>query len=109
VPEKLFNALLGVVWMVSGELVAFYPAPPHQPHDRSRAAAIPYVGIIIIAAGVWFIVRAVREARAAQASTKTLSPIPKSTRHAAAADIRDSLRMIAVSLGVVALGGGTLW
>jgi hypothetical protein len=40
VPNKLFNALLGVLWVVSGALMAFNPAPLHRPHDRSRAATI---------------------------------------------------------------------
>ena len=106
VANKLFNALLGVVWIVSGALMAFNPAPPHQPHDRSRAATIPYVGVVVIAAGVWFIVRAVRESRSGAVSPSVVVP---SARHAAAADIGDSVRMIGLCLAVAGLGVGTLW
>ena len=105
-PNKLFNALLGALWIVSGALMAFNPAPPHQPHDRSRAATIPYVGVVVIAAGIWFIVRAVRESRSGAASPSVVVP---STRHAAAADIGDSVRMIGLCLVVAGLGVGTLW
>jgi hypothetical protein len=106
VPKKLFNALVGVVWIVSGALMAFNPAPPHQPHDRSRAAMVPYIGVVVIAAGIWFIVRAVREARTAAASPSVVVP---STRHAAAADMGESVRMIGLCLAVVGMGVGTLW
>lgn len=106
VPERLFNALVGAMWMISGSLMAFNPAPPHQPHDRSRAAMVPCVGVIVIAAGIWFIVRAVRAARTEAETPRATASL---NRHAAGTAFADSLKMFGLFIAVVGIASGGLW
>jgi hypothetical protein len=94
------------MWMISGSLMALNPAPPQQPHDRSRAAMIPNVGVVAIAAGIWFIGRAVRAARTEAETPRATASL---NRHAAGTDFADSLKMFGLFIAVVGIASGGLW
>jgi hypothetical protein len=50
--------LVGVVWMISGALAAFSPAP----HDAPSAGKFPAVGAVIMLGGIGYVVAAQRNA-----------------------------------------------
>lgn len=89
--------LAGVIWAISGALMAFNPPPP----EPRRAQSLPVVGCIVLVGGIWIAVQAMR--------THDARDSGRPPRHAAATSREQQIRFwLAVLMGIPA-SGALLW
>jgi hypothetical protein len=91
--------LLGSAWMVSGALMAFNPPP----HDVRRAAALPFIGWITMALGIYIAIKVLYTSDAADAG--------KAPRHANGkeAGARESLKLLLGMVFLPVCGAFAVW
>jgi uncharacterized membrane protein YedE/YeeE len=85
--------------MIGGALMAFNPPP----HDFRRAAALPFVGWLTMAFGVYIAVKLLRKPDVANSG--------KPPRHASGEEtsVRDALKFVLAMVFLPACGGLALW
>ncbi|MBP2452724.1 DUF308 domain-containing protein [Mycolicibacterium lutetiense] len=88
--------LLGVLWVVCGALMAFNPPP----EGNSRGSVIPFVGWVVIAAGIYFAVKSLR----LQSDTDMGRP----AGYVSGATPGPAKLLLACVIGAI-MGAGTVW
>lgn len=96
VAPRLYRFLLGLLWTISGALMAFNPPPP----GGRRAHSLPVVGLVTMVGGIYFVVNALR--------TRDVKDTGKAPRHAPAS-ARDAVKFFAGNAVMLAAGAGMLW
>lgn len=90
---------LAVAWEVGGAMMAFNPPP----HGYRRAASLPVIGLIVMAGGIYFAFKALREPRTAQSD--------KPPRHASAEEpsVRQAVKILLGAVFLPVGAGFAIW
>jgi hypothetical protein len=95
------RAMLAFVvgWEVGGAMMVFNPPP----HGFRRAATLPVIGLVAMAAGIYFAFKALQEFRATQND--------KPPRHASGAEpsVRPAVRFLLAAVVLPVIGAFCLW
>lgn len=100
VGSRRIQFLGGLIWTISGALMAFNPPPPHAVHAR-RALPLPLLGWIAMVGGLYIAAQAVRTARV------TTSGRPP--RHSKKTTAAEAAKLVAAWVLGIAVGIGLLW
>jgi hypothetical protein len=99
VASRFTQVSLGLVWTVSGVLMAFNPPPV----GYRRSEALPFVGWVVMAGGIFIAAKGLR--------AQEIKASGNSPRHASGdeANVRDAIKFVCVGVVGVLAGVGTLW
>lgn len=96
---RIVPFLGGVIWTISGALMAFNPAPPHSLH--SRAVLLPLAGWITLVGGIYIAAKALR--------TPEVRSSGKPPRHAKEMTVAQAAKLVCSWMFSVFGGAGFIW